>query len=311
MRPLALVQGTLVGEEQAERARGREPAHAQAARVEGAARAAERVVHLRQLVAQPRLALDRECEPRLVDARQDLRDDEIGTPRRPPARRSPRTRPRARVRGDPRPRAPRSRRARERRRRVRPRGRRDTSPASAAVLNVWESSPRWRARALAILGLAPGSQEDRRSGRTRSPRPPRAGRGRARARARPPRRHRARGRSMAIVQPGSCAVEKATRWPGLPSRPRTLESSPTCRRSSSPLQRAVARPREPREHRTAAAVQHGEAVEAEVEGSAADLEAVREQGPGEHAGEAAARVASGHGHARSRAGACASRPGPR
>ena len=63
-----------------------------------------------------------------------------------------------------------------------------------------------------------------------------------------------------------------------------------------PLQRPVARAREPREHRTAAAVQHREAVEAEVEGSAVDLEAVREQGPREYAGEAATRVASGHGH---------------
>ena len=78
MRPLALVQDTLVGEEQAERARRARAGHAQGRCVEGSARAGERVVHLRQVDAHPRLALDRECEPRLVDARQDLGNDETG-----------------------------------------------------------------------------------------------------------------------------------------------------------------------------------------------------------------------------------------
>ena len=90
----------------------------------------------------------------------------------------------------------------------------------------------------------------------------------------------ARGRSIAIVQPGSCAVEKATRWPGLAVQPAHVREQPDLPPLRAPVASAALRGRvNPVEHRTAAAVQHREAVEAEVERSAVDPEAVREQGP--------------------------------
>ena len=253
-------------------------------------------MHLRQVDAHPRLALDRECEPRLVDARQDLGNDETGrlAAHRSGARLA--RRPRARVRGDPRPRVPRSRlfpgnaasspAARPC----------DTSPASDAVLNVWESSPRC-GRARCGPRTRGGSRQ--RTGPSRPNAIAAAAPSRARSSTSPRQaaaKTSARGRSIAIVQPGSCAVEKATRWPGAPVQAAHAGEQPDLPPLELPLQRPVARAHEPREHRTAAAVQHREAVEAEVEGSAVDLEAVREQGPREYAGEAATRVASGHGH---------------
>jgi hypothetical protein len=65
----------LAREEQAERSRRPRAAHAHRCGVKGAARVAERLLQLWQVVAQAYPALEREREPRVVDARACLADD--------------------------------------------------------------------------------------------------------------------------------------------------------------------------------------------------------------------------------------------
>ena len=88
---------------------------------------------------------------------------------------------------------------------------RATSAASDAPLNVCESSPRCRASAAAILGFPPRPQQEP---------PDEAEHGRSSRREQREREHSpcraaantsGRGRSIAIVQPGICAVAKTTR----------------------------------------------------------------------------------------------------